>query len=78
MPLFTYDDTVQVKGGAPPHLRPGLPASVVAISRVEDRHGDFLQRFPEGIVYTIEFEGGDTVQVQEFLLERGAFPSEIP
>ena len=76
-PLFDYDDTVSVKVGQPANLRPGEPASVFAIEWPEDRRGERLQEFPEGIVYGIEFEGGDSIWVEERLLQRSKFPSEM-
>jgi hypothetical protein len=76
MPNYDYIDTVCVVSSAPPHLRPGEPASVVGISLPADRKGKFLEKFPDEVVYTIEFEGGDSIEVQESLLERGTFPGE--
>ncbi|MBV6288533.1 hypothetical protein, partial [Pseudomonas aegrilactucae] len=55
MPLFNYDDIVKPTHTAPSSARPGSKAWVVGIYEV--RHGDFLKKFPDGVVYTIEFEG---------------------
>ena len=77
MPRFTYDDTVKVSSSATTELRPGALASVVATSLREERSADFLKRFPIGVVYTIEFEDGSSVHIQEDLVEKGAFPSEL-
>jgi hypothetical protein len=74
--VFTWDDTVKVLLSAPPQMRPGHLGSVVGISQVEDRRGDYLAKFPDGVVYTIEFEDGSSVHVPENFLEKGAFPSE--
>jgi hypothetical protein len=49
---------------------------VVGISDEAERKGDYLKKFPEGVVYTIEFEDGSSIEIQESLLEKGAFPSE--
>jgi hypothetical protein len=76
-PLFDYNDTVCVRLGQPAHLRPGEPASVFAVERIEDRWGEFLEKFPNGVVYGIEFEGGDSLYVEEHLLQRSKFPSEM-
>ncbi len=78
MALFTYNDTVKVVQKAPPQLRPGELASVVGMSSERDRSGEYLAQFPHGVVYTIEFEDGSSVEVHESFLEKGAFPSECP
>lgn len=75
MVSFTYNDTVKVKQEAP--HRPGALASVVGISLRSERSGEFLRAFPWGIVYTIEFEDGSSVEIHEDLVEKGAFPSEL-
>lgn len=35
----------------------------------EERLGSFRERFPRGIVYTIEFEDGSSIEVDEASLE---------
>jgi hypothetical protein len=78
MSRFTWGDTVRVTGGAASELRPGRCATVVSISLQNERRDDYLARFPSGVVYAIEFEDGSIVSdVEEDLLEKGAFPSEI-
>ena len=77
MAPFTYNDTVRVKQAAPARCRPGELASVVGISLEAERSGAFLKAFPRGILYTIEFEDGNSVQLHEDLVEKGAFPSEL-
>jgi len=77
MAAFTYNDTVKVKQGAPARCRPGQLASVVGISLEAERRGEFLKAFPHGIVYTIEFEDGSSVELHEDFVEKGAFPSEL-
>jgi hypothetical protein len=76
MTPFTYNDTVRVKQTAPARCRPGELASVVGISLAAERSGEFLRAFPHGILYTIEFEDGSSVQLHEDLVEKGAFPTE--
>jgi hypothetical protein len=78
MGRFTWDDTVKAVPDAPAELRPGICASVVGMSLKQDRRGDYLARFPSGVVYTIEFEDGSSVEAPEHLLEKGTFPSERP
>ncbi len=79
MALFNYDDTVKVKANGPISMRPGVPASVVGITKPRERSGDYLKTFSaaDGIVYLIEFEGGDAIEVPEALWEKGKFPSEM-
>jgi len=70
MAPFTYNDTVRVKQAAPAQWRPGELASVVGISLEAERSGEFLKTFPHGILYTIEFEDGSSVQLHEDLVRR--------
>jgi hypothetical protein len=65
MTKFDYNDTVIARPEAPQELRPGETASIVAISEHEKRKGKFLERFPEGTVYTIEFNDGSSVEAKE-------------
>ena len=73
MTIFTFDDTVKLKPGTP---RPGALASVVGISLERERNGDYLQRFPRGVIYTVEFEDGSDAEIPEDLLEAGKFPRD--
>ncbi len=74
---FTYNDTVRVKQTAPPRCRPGELASVVGISLQTERSGEFLKAFPHGILYTIEFEDGNSIELHEDFVEKDAFPNEL-
>jgi len=65
MSKFSYNDIVTAKPDAPKELRPGERAWVVGIIEQEGRKDDFLKEFPEGIVYTIEFEDGLSVEAKE-------------
>ena len=76
MTKFTFDDTVKVAGFAPHQYRPGRVASIVGVYSEEEREHKFLEQYPHGVVYMIEFEGGEAVCVPERFLESGAFPSE--
>lgn len=62
MPKFTYNDIVTVKVSASPQLRRDR-ACIVGI--FEDRPGPYFDKFPAGIVYTIEFEDGTSDEVHE-------------
>ncbi len=70
MAKYTYDDIVMVRKDAPLEFRPGDKAWVIAIH--EDRPGNKRWGYPdlpEGVVYLVEFEGGDAIGVHESNLE---------
>jgi len=67
MTKFTYDDIVKVSESAPAKLRPGQKAWIVGV--FEERPGKYFNIFPEGVVYSIEFEDGTSIEVHESLLE---------
>lgn len=60
---FNYDDIVEVRSGVSPDLRPGARTWVVGI--FEMRKGSYFNKFPEGVVYTIEFEDGTSTEAHE-------------
>jgi hypothetical protein len=62
MPKFTYNDIVKVSEDADPLLRRDR-AWVVGI--FEHRPSRYFDRFPDGVVYTIEFEDGTSEEVHE-------------
>jgi len=66
-PLFNYDDVVKVRRDASSELRPGAKAWIVGV--FETRPGKFFDKFPEGIVYSIEFEDGSSIEIHEADLE---------
>jgi hypothetical protein len=66
MPKFDYNDIVRIKPGAEPGLQQGR-ASIVGI--FETRPGPYFDKFPAGIVYTVEFEDGTSTEVHEGSLE---------
>jgi hypothetical protein len=68
-PKFNYDDVVQVRLTASQQLRPGAKAWIVGV--FETRPGPYFDKFPEGVVYTIEFEDGFSVEIHEQDLEAG-------
>jgi len=67
MPKFTYDDIVKAKSTANSLARPGQRAWVVAV--VADRVNFPLLQFPPGVVYSIEFEDGQAIDIHEDDLE---------
>lgn len=69
MPKYTWNDLVRVASNAPDKWRPGAFASVVGISEESERSGSYLDEFPHGVVYTIEFADGSSVELEEASLE---------
>lgn len=67
MARFTYDDIVRVRESAPAGARPGAKAWVVGV--FEARPGKYFDTFPEGVIYTIEFEDGASIEIHESSLE---------
>lgn len=68
-PKFSYDDIVQVRLTANSDLRPGAKAWIVGV--FDTRPGPYFDKFPEGAVYTIEFEDGSSLEIHEQDLEAG-------
>jgi hypothetical protein len=66
MPVFNYNDIVRIKGDKEPQLRHDR-AWIVGI--FEEREGEYFNRFPPGVVYTIEFDDGSSTEVHEGSLE---------
>lgn len=65
MPKFTWGDLVRISEGAPAKVRPGSAAEVVGLSEESERRGSYLDQFPRGVVYTVEFEDGNSAEVHE-------------
>lgn len=68
MKKFDYADVVRIVPTAPTDLRPGVRAWIVGV--FEDRPGTYFDRFPPGVVYTIEYEDGASTEVHESMLEK--------
>lgn len=66
-PKFNYDDKVKVRSGASNELRPDATAWVVGV--FETRPGSYFDKFPDGVVYTIEFEDGSSAEIHELDLD---------
>lgn len=62
MPKFVYNDIVRVKPESVPKMRSDR-AWIVGI--FEERPGPYFDKFPAGIVYTIEFEDGTSDEIHE-------------
>jgi hypothetical protein len=63
MARFICDDIVIIRDSAPAVERRGEKAWVIAV--LEDRVRFPLKQFPPGVVYAVEFEGGDAIDVHE-------------
>lgn len=62
---YTWNDIVTAKPSASEELRPGQRAWIVGLSSQDERSGWFLEKFPVGMVYTIEFEDGSSTSAAE-------------
>ncbi|MEG1453457.1 hypothetical protein [Brevundimonas sp.] len=67
-PTFTWNDLVVVADHAPTWQRPGSTASIVGISRQYERSGTYLDEFPTGNVYTVEYDDGASADVPQAML----------
>lgn len=65
---FDYDDVVRIVPDAPNDLRSNEKAWIVGV--FETRPGPFFDKFPDGVVYTIEFEDGSSKEIHEMYLCR--------
>ena len=68
MPKFDYDNVVRVVNYADQRYRPGAIAWVVGVF-AKKPVGSYFDNFPEGVVYSIEFEDGEYVDIPEMFLE---------
>lgn len=66
MAKFNYNDAVLVKGA---NARDHGHERAWIVGVFEDRPGPYFDKFPKGVVYTIEFEDGTSVEVHENNLE---------
>jgi hypothetical protein len=69
---FTYNDIVRAKQASLPMLRSGEKAWVVGVVEAEKRKGSYFDQFPPGVIYTIEFEDGASIDAHEDDLESGS------
>jgi hypothetical protein len=68
MARLTYDDIVRIRSTSALIERRGEKAWIVGIT--EDRTRFPRNQFPPGVIYTVEFEGGDSVDVHETTCQR--------
>jgi len=69
MNKFNYDDIVRVRSDAQQKFRPGERAWIVGVIAQDKRIGSHYEQFPPGTIYTIEFEDGDSIDIQEEAIE---------
>jgi hypothetical protein len=69
---FDYDDVVRIAPDAPDDLRPNGKAWIVGV--FETRPGPFFDTFPDGVVYSIEFEDGSSKEIHEMYLRHDTAP----
>jgi hypothetical protein len=74
MNKFTFGDMVRIRREAPHQLRPGEEASVFMVFLPPDRDGSYFDQFPPGVVYSVEFEDGASVDIHENWLEKHLQP----
>jgi hypothetical protein len=65
---FTYNDILVVDDDAPAEFRPGERAWVIGV--FVDREKDKFDWLPAGVVYTVEFEDGEAIDMNEDILRR--------
>jgi hypothetical protein len=63
VPKFTYDNILKVRDTAKAAERRGEKAWVVGV--IDDRARYPLEKFPPGVVYTVEFEDGEAIDIHE-------------
>lgn len=67
MPKFTHDDIVRVRANSCTKLT--LPKKAWVVGVFEESLGAYFDKFPPGVVYTVEFEDGSAMEVHEGELE---------
>ncbi|WP_312915082.1 hypothetical protein [Stenotrophomonas sp.] len=69
MSKFDYGDRAKVADFAEIDLRPGAIVWVVGV--FADRpSGGYFEKFPTGVVYSVEYEDGTSTEIHEDLLMR--------
>lgn len=61
---FNYDDVVRVQPFANIEARPNERAWIVGVFEARPE-GSYFDKFPAGVVYSIEFEDGSAIEVHE-------------
>lgn len=69
MPKLDYGDRANVADSAGIDLRPGALVWVVGV--FSDRpSGSYFEKFPAGVVYSVEYEDGTSTEIHEDQLVR--------
>ena len=69
MHKFDFGDLVRIRSDTPSPLRRGHITSVIMVFLPQDRWGSYLSNFPPGVLYSVEYEDGEAVDVHEDFLE---------
>ena len=70
MAKFQYNDIVRTGPDLSINLRPDERAWIVSVSEEGERSGYFLDKYPLGVVYTIEFEDGSSIEIEESMIDK--------
>jgi hypothetical protein len=62
---FTWGDGARIESEAPDCLRPGSAVAIVGVVEQHERRGTHFDSFAEGVIYTVEFEDGTSLDVHE-------------
>ncbi|MDQ3511296.1 MAG: hypothetical protein M3414_06380 [Pseudomonadota bacterium] len=69
MAEFNYNDIVRIRADAQHDMRLGERAWIVGVITEDKRIGSHYEQFAPGTVYAIEFEDGDSIDIDEGSLE---------
>lgn len=67
---FTWGDSIVIVKSAPPGFHPGEFASVCGFYKISEESAKKFQCEAEDWVYTVEFSGGNDIQIAERYLEK--------
>ncbi len=70
MAKFYYNEIVRTRPDVSTHFRPGERAWIVGVHEESARSGHFLDKYPHGVVYTIEFEDGSSIEIEESMIDK--------
>lgn len=68
MAKYTWNDIVQIRDGATVDA-PRYRERSWIVGVFEDDRGEGFEEYPPGVVYTVEFEDGSSINVHELDLE---------
>lgn len=67
--MLKYDDLVMIRVDAAERFRPGAKGWIIGITPPEERRGAHFEQFPEGVVYLVEFEDGEALELHDSWLD---------